>query len=185
MTAIVTTRTEKQTGQETESFIDKVIAVFTGLDCCKTFKHLIGQSQQNQRETIKNFQTDLQNKLNEAFGLNGSPKWEIEVPANEAYRDSFDLFLEVVLDEIPYTVIIELDKNRADQIAKKFLSRTSHTIDKPTIYFAFCYPGTDKMQIGEAKKYFKYCLNISHKMSNLQTPKKFIGLVVEKNNNNK
>lgn len=182
MTATVITRTDKQKSQETENFIDQVISVFTDLDCFNIFKNLIGQTQQEQKKIIKGFQTDLQEKLNVSFDLKDKPKWEIEVIANKEYRDSFDLYYEIVLDEISYKVIIELDKNRADQIAKKFLSRTSHTIDNPTIYFAFCYPGTEKMSIVEAKKYFKYYLNIYNKMSDEQTPKKFIGLVVEKNN---
>ena len=181
MTATVITRTDKQVSQETENFIDRVISVFTDLDCNNIFKNLIGQPQQDQRKSIKSFQTELQSKLNETFELKDKQKWKIEVLANIEYRDSFDLFLEIVLDNISYKVIIELDKNRADQIAKKFLSRTSHTIDHPTIYFAFCYPGTDKMSIVEAKKYFKYCLNISNKMSTQEIPRKFIGLVIEKN----
>lgn len=182
MTATVITRTENQSGQEAEDFIGKVIKIFTELDCNNLFGNLIGQTQPKQREIIKAFQTDLQKKLNISFKLNDKLGWKTEVLANEKYRDSFDLYLEIMLDDITYKVIIELDKNRADQIAKKFLSRTSHTIDNPTIYFAFCYPGTEKMSISEAKKYFSYCLNIYDKMSDERTPKKFIGLVVENNN---
>ncbi len=50
MTATVITRTDKQVSQETENFIDRVISVFTDLDCNNIFKNLIGQPQQDQRE---------------------------------------------------------------------------------------------------------------------------------------
>lgn len=181
MTAKVITRTEKQINNEAEIFIDKVISVFTDLDCNIIFKNLIGQTQQDQKIIIKNFQTYLQTKLNELLVLKNIEKWEIEFTANRDYRDSIDLYLEIVLDKTPYKVIVELDKNRADQIAKKFLSRTSHTIENPTIYFAFCYPGTAKMNSAETKKYFKYCLNISNKINTQETPKIFVGIVVEEN----
>ena len=148
MTPTVIIRTDKDSdlGNDTKKFIDQVISTISHLDCKNILKDLIGNTQANQKVIIKNLQKTLQTKLNSSFNFR-EVKWEIEVKAHSSHKDSFDLFLEYKLDYFSYKIIIELDKHRADQIAKKFLSRLSHTIDNPIIYFAFCYPGTKRMNL--------------------------------------
>ena len=61
-------------------------------------------------------------------------------------------------------MVIELDKNRADQVAKKFVSRMA-LIPSTTVYFvSLCYPGTENMNKAECEKYFGYCAALSNRM---------------------
>jgi hypothetical protein len=175
------TNNQDGNGNETERFIEEIIIVFKSINYGYFFCKLIGKNQKEQKKIINKFQKYLQCRLNCNLPWCVRSNWEIEHKANYDCKDSFDLFTEICLDKINYKVIIELDKNRADQIAKKFLSRMSHTINDPTIYIAFCYPGTKKMSVTEAKKYFDYCLIITNKFNKLEIPKKFIGFIVERN----
>lgn len=85
-------------------------------------------------------------------------------------RDSVDIFgnNEDIL------IVIELDKPRADQVSKKFLSRNALFDKTKLIYIAICYPGTDAMPRGEIIKYFDYCNKISERLGNL-----FLGILIE------
>jgi hypothetical protein len=172
---------EDGNGNETERFIDEIILIFKSIDYVDFLGKLTGKNQKEQQIIINEFQKYLQCRLNCNLPWCVRSNWEVEHKAIYDRKDSFDLFTEIVLDNIRYKIIIELDKSRADQIAKKFMSRMSHTINDPTIYIAFCYPGTKNMSITEAKKYFNYCLIVTNKLNELETPKKFIGLTVERN----
>ena len=68
-----------------------------------------------------------------------------------------------------YTIILEIDTHRADQIAKKFTSRLNYFLkqesgEKGMLYVIFIYPGTKKMSINEAKKYIRYCKSIGEEL---------------------
>lgn len=139
------------------------------------FANLLGSTQKEQRALVKAFQ----HQLAVALDQNAPTGWLIEERCSTDSADAYDLFLAGELDGLPYKVVIELDKNRADQIAKKIVSRVAHTLDSPTIYVAFCYPGTANMNMNEAKKYFGYCARLMTQLSKPGLPKAFIGIVME------
>jgi hypothetical protein len=62
-------------------------------------------------------------------------------------------------------IAIELDKNRADQVAKKFVSRMAALPSTVPVYFlSVCYPGTVRMNKTECVKYFGYCKTLALRM---------------------
>ena len=69
------------------------------------------------------------------------------------YRDRCDVYVKT--DE--YQIILEIDAARADQVAKKMLSRyyyANKTAGKrATVYACLLYPGTEKMNLNECIKY--------------------------------
>jgi hypothetical protein len=71
-------------------------------------------------------------------------------------------------------LIIELDKWRADQIAKKIVSRTALMIDKKIGFISLCYAGTNHMNKNEYLKYFKYANILSSKLKNY-----YAGIIIE------
>ncbi|NVO20743.1 MAG: hypothetical protein HXX13_13660 [Bacteroidetes bacterium] len=163
---------------ESTLFIDKVIDIISNMDCHSFFHKLIGKKQAVQKIMINNFQKELLFALNSNMNTTGV-NWQEEIKADSNCGDTFDLFSNIVLDNHQFKIIIELDKNRADQISKKFLSRISLSINSPTIYFAFCYPGTKNMSINESKKYFGYCSTIITLMNSNTLPKIFVGMITE------
>jgi len=62
-------------------------------------------------------------------------------------------------------VVIELDKNRADQVAKKFVSRSATFKNEKIYYISLCYPGTDRMNLSECVKYFGYCADYPRELA--------------------
>ena len=68
-------------------------------------------------------------------------------------RDRCDVYAET--DK--YQILVEIDATRADQLAKKMLSRYyyAHATSqgKPTVYVCLLYPGTDSMNPNECIKY--------------------------------
>jgi len=139
------------------------------LDCAPYLINLTKKTQKDQKNMIKNLQDFIFNKLSNQF-IN-MDCWDTEHPASSVKRDSIDIYGR----HTDFEIIIELDKYRADQIAKKFLSRSALFNDKKIIYIALCYGGTAKMSAPEAIKYFTYCNTISLRLENL-----FAGLIVEK-----
>ena len=85
--------------------------------------------------------------------------WETEHKPTEKVNDRIDIFGKSNVSDLK--VIIELDAHRADQVAKKFLSRSALMIDQNSIYLSICYPGTEKMPKPECQKYFEYCSTLS------------------------
>ena len=108
----------------------------------------------------------MQDKLVAAFqGLMGCRFVQKEFPIFQnssnpdfvGIKDRADVYARFDDD---YEVIIEIDATRADQLAKKLLSRYCYHLDatpaKKLIYISLLYPGTDKMNVNECKKYFLY-----------------------------
>jgi hypothetical protein len=88
--------------------------------------------------------------------------WNREYCPSRQSRDSIDIFGKGK----EFVVVIELDKYRADQVAKKFVSRMA-ILPETIIYFiSLCYPGTDKMNKSECEKYFNYCSMLAVRMNN-------------------
>jgi len=123
------------------------------------FINLIGKKQSDQKQIIKKFQNDLYNSLKIKFQ---TIYWELEHKPNINVRDAVDIFGKY--NDI--SIIIELDKHRADQVAKKFISRNALFSNENIFYISLCYPGTSNMPINETKKYFNYCKILSNKLNN-------------------
>ncbi len=68
-------------------------------------------------------------------------------------RDRCDVYVKTP----DYQIILEIDATRADQVAKKMLSRYFYANkiaeNKPTVYVCLLYPGTDSMNPNECIKY--------------------------------
>jgi hypothetical protein len=79
-------------------------------------------------------------------------------------NDRIDLLVKVSIENDEFIVVIEFDASRADQVAKKFLSRIAQIPNQNLIYIAYCYPGTKKMNLSEVNKYFIYMKNIASKL---------------------
>ena len=94
----------------------------------------------------------------------------MEYSPHSGKRDSIDIFGS----NKDICIVIELDKHRADQVAKKFLSRNSLLIDKNLFYISLCYPGTSNMNSSECIKYFGYCKKLSKRMGN-----EYAGFIIE------
>ncbi len=102
---------------------------------------------------------DFQNTLSEQLFKADKEHTEIKIFADindwGQLRDSADIWGFYK----GYELIIELDATRADQVAKKIVSRFCYSIlhksDKPIIYVALLYQGTKSMNPEECKKYFK------------------------------
>lgn len=58
-------------------------------------------------------------------------------------------------------IVVEFDTVRADQVAKKFVSRAALAPCASTIYIAFCYPGTASMSVSEVIKYFAFMCDLA------------------------
>ncbi len=76
-----------------------------------------------------------------------------------------------------YHIIIELDKPRADQVAKKMFSRMALFLKHKIIYVVICYPGTERMNPKECKKYFVYGRKI---LKELNENSEFFGYMIDK-----
>jgi hypothetical protein len=96
--------------------------------------------------------------------------WTIEYSPASNIKDTIDIFGK---NSLMY-IVIELDKHRADQVAKKFVSRSALLIDKSIFYISLCYPGTIRMNKGECIKYFGYCKELSTRMGN-----EYAGFIIE------
>lgn len=89
-------------------------------------------------------------------------KWTDEHRPNPDYRDRIDIYGEGK----GYVVVIELDTIRADQVAKKFVSRLAILPDTRIYYVSVCYPGTRSMNEQECKKYFGFCQELARRFGN-------------------
>ena len=114
--------------------------------------------QHEQRTLVGRFQSALLTHL--ALGFS-SIDWKQEYCPNSQTRDSIDIFGATTT----FTIAIELDKARADQVAKKFVSRMAMLPSAPPVYFlSVCYPGTEHMNPRECTKYFGYCRDLALRM---------------------
>lgn len=115
---------------------------------------------------------NLQYKLLDALkGEIRSMAWEAEHRLSKSCNDSADIFGS----NDQAQVVIELDTTRADQVAKKMVSRFYYCCGKPTIYIALLYPGTDNMSVNECKKYFKYGKKL---LMEINEESMFIGVIL-------
>jgi hypothetical protein len=130
-----------------------------------------------QKQRIDSFQSRAHANLEK---LLPNMNWRSPHRLTRERRDEVDIYGTFGSEDNEGAVIIELDKWRADQIAKKFVSRFALTLESPLIYIALCYGGTNNMDKIECKKYFCYCASICSAFTrcNLQTQKQFYGHIL-------
>ena len=157
---------EKTNDLPENNWFEKITDSLRNLDCELYVKVLTKLSQSEQKikvNSLQNYILDHLEKQHSDF------KWKTEHQVSEK-RDSIDIFGERN-NEI---LIIELDKWRADQVAKKLISRTALMIDKKIGFISLCYAGTEKMSKNECLKFFRYGNIILSKLNNY-----YAGLIIE------
>jgi hypothetical protein len=148
------------------NWFQQIILTLTDLDCSEYVNDLTSLSQSEQRikvEYLQDFITNLLKNKHSDF------EWKTEYKVSEK-RDSIDIYGKRN-NEI---IIIELDKWRADQVAKKLISRTALMIDKKIGFISLCYAGTDRMSKPECLKFFRYGNIIQSKLNNY-----YAGMIIE------
>lgn len=134
-----------------------ILTAIKSLESQNYFDELIGKSQPEQKEIVTKFQKDLFFILTESII---DVRWELEYQPKPTIRDAIDIYGKGE----SFMVIIELDKHRADQVAKKFISRSALFANEKIFYISLCYPGTHNMPKAETIKYFEYCQILSEKI---------------------
>ena len=140
-----------------DALLRSIVTCISTIECSNFFSTLLGKSQTDQKLLVSDFQVYVARTLNTALQDVG---WSIEHCPNLKKRDSIDIFGRGV----GFVVVIELDKHRADQVAKKFVSRMALFPETIVYFVSLCYPGTEKMNKAECIKYFGYCSALALRM---------------------
>ncbi len=141
-----------------DELLSGVLDCITSIDCTSSFSSHIGTDQAAQKTTVALFQHVLLDKLEKSLT---DISWSQEFCPSDSARDSIDIFGQK--GEI--AIAIEMDKNRADQVAKKFVSRSALLKGRKLYFISLCYPGTERMNINECTKYFGYCRDLADLMN--------------------
>ena len=146
---------------------EKIISCICEFDCSPFFVSHLSEPQYEQKKIVDSFQTAICNKLRKSIP---NITWQTEYSPSKGKRDSIDIFGS----NNDINIVIEIDKHRADQVAKKFVSRSALLNNKSIFYISLCYPGTQNMNSTECVKYFGYCEILSEQMGN-----EYAGLIIE------
>lgn len=148
----------------------------------RTYQDHLLDSNNRKHKIIEAFQRCLAEKLsnccnnvcqgcvNEAGTKNGC-EYELYSKLKEEgwdnIKDRADIRQEISLNNTEYELIIEIDATRADQVAKKMMSRFCYAVlkKKPIVYVALLYKGTSSMNSDECKKFFKMGYELIKKIS--------------------
>ena len=141
-----------------DEILKSLIKCISDIECSKFFTNHIGQHQTAQSAIVGDFQTLVWSSLCSTFP---NIEWSQEHHPCATSKDSIDIFGK----KDGFAVVIELDKSRADQVAKKFVSRMAILPSTTAYYISLCYPGTNYMNKKECKKYFGYCSKIASQMN--------------------
>ena len=114
----------------------------------------------SQSGKMQNVKVNLQNPLKEHFEQMFKDEfpelhWLVEKKLSGC-NDSVDIYAS---DSAEWEIIVEIDAARADQVAKKIVSRFSHISEsrkRNVVYIALCYPGTERMNLNECEKFICY-----------------------------
>ena len=142
---------------DNDAFLCSLISCIIRIECSKFFSTHIGKSQSDQKTLIAGFQSFAATTLRKTIQ---EVEWSTEHRPSPKNRDSIDIFGKGA----GFVVVIELDKNRADQVAKKFVSRMALHPSTRVYFLSVCYPGTKKMNKAECVKYFSYCAALALRM---------------------
>lgn len=145
---------------KTEDIIEAIVQTLNANE--SSFRGHLSTSGNRNHGKIESFQKELAQKLCQK-GLfekplsNNGCEYPLYKSISEwnTVNDRADIRLEILGKE--YELIIEIDATRADQVAKKMMSRFCYAalIKKPIVYVALLYQGTKSMNSDECKKYFK------------------------------
>lgn len=120
---------------------------------------------------VEEFQKNLADILS---GSSTEYRWDIEYAhSGRSERDSIDVY--GFARSLP-SWIIEIDATRADQVAKKILSRLAlWGLKDPINYVAIMYPNTQGSK-KECEKYLRYGANVLHKVNSKSS---IIGIFID------
>ena len=152
-------------------FFDSIISAIESVKSSQYFSNYLGQSQSVQKGIVADYQSAICDILRVSIP---SIKWKLEYRPSKLSRDSIDIF---GCNESS-VVVIEIDKHRAIQVAKKFVSRMAIFPGTKMYYISLCYPGTARMSKSETIKYFEYCSNLAKRMDH-----EYAAFIVEKTYN--
>jgi hypothetical protein len=156
--------------------LERIIEIVTAVETTD-LQNLISLKQIPQKQTVDIFQSRIHSNL---VKILPNMNWRPQHKLTKERQDAVDIYGTFSSENREGAVIIELDKWRADQVAKKFVSRFALTLEQPLIYIAFCYGGTEHMNKSECNKYFNYCESICNAFTqcNLCTQKQFYGHIL-------
>ena len=145
---------------DNDSLLESLISCISALNCADHFAHHLERSQTEQATIISGFQYAFRDALALAFP---TIAWKLEHLPVPSVKDRIDIFGT----DGSARVVIEMDKHRADQVTKKFVSRSAMFGQEKIHYISICYPGTDRMNVAECIKYFGYCASLSARLGNV------------------
>jgi hypothetical protein len=149
------------------NFLKSLVDCIGGIECSQFFSSHLGKSQTDQKLLVSGFQALVMSALASSIQ---DVEWSVEYCPSPKNRDSIDIFGKGA----GFVVVIELDKSRADQVAKKFVSRMALLPSIKVYYVSLCYPGTENMNKSECEKYFGYCSALALRMDS-----HYAGFIVE------
>lgn len=152
---------------DTDEFLKSLAACIGGIECSEFFSTHLGKSQSGQKLLVASFQSSAASTLKSSIQ---DVEWSMEYSPGPKNRDSIDIFGRGA----GFVVVMELDKSRADQVAKKFVSRIALLPSTKVYFVSLCYPGTKRMNLSECEKYFGYCSALA-----LRTGNHYAGFIVE------
>ncbi len=117
------------------------------------------RSNKNDHSFIEQFQDGITKSLQE---IESSYSWKTEHKFDGTIKDSVDIYGSMKGDK---DWIIEIDATRADQVAKKFVSRLAlGGLSRPIVYVAVLYKSTQE-DPSQSKKFLYYQNLIAKKIS--------------------
>ena len=152
---------------DSDEFLKSLVACVGGIECSEFFSTHLGKSQTDQKPLVGSFQSLVASTLKR---LIPDVEWSMEHSPSPKNRDSIDIFGRGE----GFVVVIELDKSRADQVSKKFVSRMALLPSTKVYFVSLCYPGTKSMNLAECEKYFGYCSVLA-----LQAGNNYAAFIVE------
>lgn len=112
---------------DSDPILKEIALCVRNIQCSEFFSNHIGKSQSDQKALVARFQSFVLEKLKTDFG---GVEWSEEYCPSSKNRDAIDVFGK----GRDFSVVIEIDKYRADQVAKKFVSRMA-LFPFSTVYF--------------------------------------------------
>ena len=153
------------------TYISCIISALEDVNFTQLFQH--DGTTKGKKQAVRNIQDEVCRVLRRDLS---KFNWKTEAILSNKHNDRAD----ILGSSADMQIIVELDATRADQVAKKTLSRLCLTKDKTIIYIPLLYPGTDKMVVMECKKYIEYGRDILEKIN---PDSALVGVILEKVNN--
>jgi hypothetical protein len=157
---------EKTNDLSENHWFEKIVNSLEDLNCEIYLTGLTDLLQSEQKTKVNHLQNYIVEHLEK---YHPDFKWETEYRVSDR-RDAIDIFGKKDNE----VLIIELDKWRADQVAKKLISRTAMMIDDEIGFISLCYGGTLRMNKNECLKFFEYGKIIFSKLDNY-----YAGMIIE------